>query len=816
MKKNTPKITVAMPFYNAARYLSKSIESVLRQDFGDFELIAYDDGSTDGSYGIAKQYQRRDARIRLYRHSENRGVGFVRNKILYLSRGEYHAPHDADDIMLAGRLSAGTNILNRRPRVGVVFGHALASNEAGKRFVRTLMASETQTAGQKAIKKAGKTAYYPIFQHSTVLFRKQLALSAGGYEASLRAGEDHNLFMRLWGVTDFYALNRYLCIYRLRPTSLTGTCFDTEGNFYIERLWPAISRPLVTVAMPVYNAEPFLCKSIESVLKQDFTDFELLIYDDGATDKSYHIASAYQKIDLRIRLFRGEKNHGVDFSRNKILSLARGRFVALHDADDIMLAGRLKSQAAALKTNPSAGVVFGHALATKPGEKMTASSLPATAKAAKGFCPLKQEGIIQRECRFPSGSAMFQRAAALRVGGFDERLQGRSDTDFFQRLRKQTGFYFLNKFFYIYRRHKHSLTEAYLREAIRERKEKKRQELERERQNKAKRDRKRKRKRRFDKVKKKIVFDLHKWRVEVSSEKKEYLRVVRQYLPYYLERKLRNSNSPKEILKIDVHYRTGRETDLEDEIGEIGKEYFLRDKFCYSKSREGLLTIYLKKDNPRTDAWLYHCCFLSPFHQHFLRVRQCILMHAALVAKNNFGVLIVGGDGAGKSTLAAAFIQAGWRYFSDEHTILCYDKGQVMGLAFANSLGILPKVLKNLPQLKKKLVWNKRLGKFLLNPTNLGADGVGKSCRIERIIFPRFALGKGLSVQALGKAGILSRLLRDEYAIFYSQEPEDQPLLRFHQQTFKALSRQARGQAVVYGENAVGAVVNFSNVEGRE
>ena len=233
MKKNTPKITVAMPFYNAARYLSKSIESVLRQDFGDFELIAYDDGSTDGSYGIAKQYQRRDARIRLYRHSENRGVGFVRNKILYLSRGEYHAPHDADDIMLAGRLSAGTNILNRWPRVGVVFGHALASNEAGKRFVRTLMASETQTAGQKAIKKAGKTAYYPIFQHSTVLFRKQLALSAGGYEASLRAGEDHNLFMRLWGVTDFYALNRYLCIYRLRPTSLTGTCFDTEGNFYI-------------------------------------------------------------------------------------------------------------------------------------------------------------------------------------------------------------------------------------------------------------------------------------------------------------------------------------------------------------------------------------------------------------------------------------------------------------------------------------------------------------------------------------------------------------------------------------------------------
>ena len=90
--------------------------------------------------------------------------------------------------------------------------------------------------------------------------------------------------------------------------------------------------PLVTVLMPVYNAQSYLKEAIDSILNQSHTDFEFLIVDDGSTDESVNIINSYS--DSRIRLIQ-QSNAGVSGALNTGLSLAKGKYIVRFDADDV-------------------------------------------------------------------------------------------------------------------------------------------------------------------------------------------------------------------------------------------------------------------------------------------------------------------------------------------------------------------------------------------------------------------------------------------------------------------------------------------------
>lgn len=91
-----------------------------------------------------------------------------------------------------------------------------------------------------------------------------------------------------------------------------------------------------SVILPVYNSEKYLGKVIKSVLKQSFSDFELIIIDDKSTDSSLEIASSYQKNDNRIRLITKSTNKGVSSARNSGLKIARGEYILFLDSDDVL------------------------------------------------------------------------------------------------------------------------------------------------------------------------------------------------------------------------------------------------------------------------------------------------------------------------------------------------------------------------------------------------------------------------------------------------------------------------------------------------
>ena len=112
----------------------------------------------------------------------------------------------------------------------------------------------------------------------------------------------------------------------------------------------ANNNPKVTVLMPVYNGEKYLREAIDSILNQTFTDFEFLIINDGSTDSSVEIINSYD--DSRIRLIHNEKNLKLVASLNKGMDLARGKYIARMDCDDISLPDRIEKQVIFMDENP--------------------------------------------------------------------------------------------------------------------------------------------------------------------------------------------------------------------------------------------------------------------------------------------------------------------------------------------------------------------------------------------------------------------------------------------------------------------------------
>ena len=100
--------------------------------------------------------------------------------------------------------------------------------------------------------------------------------------------------------------------------------------------------PTVSIIMPVYNAEKYVAQAVESVLKQSFSDFEFLIFDDGCTDKSIEIIQQFK--DKRIQIFSDGKNSGIVKRLNFLIKKSTGQYIARMDADDIWYPEKLEKQ----------------------------------------------------------------------------------------------------------------------------------------------------------------------------------------------------------------------------------------------------------------------------------------------------------------------------------------------------------------------------------------------------------------------------------------------------------------------------------------
>ncbi len=197
-----------MSVYNAARFLPDAVDSILAQDFTDFELLLLDDGSTDGSAQIVEDYARRDPRIRPIIR-ENRGLIVSLNQMLDEARADIVARMDADDIALPQRFTRQMQFLADNPQCGVVGTWCYDIDEDGNQMAYDPGHPVTHDDFLDNIRNGG-----PLLCHPSVMFRRDLVLAQGGYHQAFRHCEDLDLWLRLASVTQIANIPEPLLQYR--------------------------------------------------------------------------------------------------------------------------------------------------------------------------------------------------------------------------------------------------------------------------------------------------------------------------------------------------------------------------------------------------------------------------------------------------------------------------------------------------------------------------------------------------------------------------------------------------------------------------
>ena len=179
-------MSVVIPCYNQARYLSEAIESVLAQSHKDFEIVVIDDGSTDDTSKVAARYPA----VRLIRQ-DNRGLSAARNVGLGRSEGEYVVFLDADDRLLPEALEAGLKCLKANPECAFASGRYRFVAEDGS-FLRRPRERLVDKDSYAALLQRNYIGPPPV-----VVYRRDVLDSVGGFDTSLRGCEDYDTYLRI-------------------------------------------------------------------------------------------------------------------------------------------------------------------------------------------------------------------------------------------------------------------------------------------------------------------------------------------------------------------------------------------------------------------------------------------------------------------------------------------------------------------------------------------------------------------------------------------------------------------------------------------
>ena len=208
------------------------------------------------------------------------------------------------------------------------------------------------------------------------------------------------------------------------------------------------TRPLVSVVMAAKNYARFLPVAVESVLRQTFADWELLVIDDGSSDHTPEAVRPFLA-DRRVRYFRSDRL-GQPRAKNLGIGLSRGEYVAFLDADDAWLPTKLEKQLGMFRQKPDVGVVYSRrSLIDESGAPLAASRPAATPQAAPPRGGVLNEMFVQNFVCF--SSVVVRRSVFAHVGGFEPQWDLAIDYDLWLRVAKHYAFDAVDEELVLYR-----------------------------------------------------------------------------------------------------------------------------------------------------------------------------------------------------------------------------------------------------------------------------------------------------------------------------------------------------------------------------
>lgn len=212
-----PRVSVLMVARNAAAWVGEALESLLTQSFGDFELLIYDDGSTDGSLDELERVAGRDPRVRLQR-GEARGLTAWLRRGVEEARGELVARMDADDVCHPERLERQVAFLDAHPECVALGSDAVLVDPECRPIRRLGVRLVHEEIEAELLAGRGDALLHP-----TSVFRREHALAVGSYRTCYRVSQCLDLFLRLGERGRLANLPQPLLRYRQHPGKVSGS-----------------------------------------------------------------------------------------------------------------------------------------------------------------------------------------------------------------------------------------------------------------------------------------------------------------------------------------------------------------------------------------------------------------------------------------------------------------------------------------------------------------------------------------------------------------------------------------------------------------
>jgi len=428
-----------MPVFNGARYISGAIDSILTQDYQDFEFIVVDDGSTDQTSIMLSSIK--DPRLKVITHKNNMGIVTSLNDGVRASKGKYIARMDSDDLSDPKRFSIQVDYLDRHRDCAAVGSFVRLIDPAGK----TLYTIEQPTR-DLAIKR--HLLQDSCLAHGSVMMRKSAIAEVGLYSDSSDVvhAEDYDLFVRFAAKYKLANVPEYLYTRIEHDHSISHIHSKTQqqsARHISQKAQESIGIPnksKFSILMPTYNKAKYIKEAIESALAQSYINWELVIIDDGSTDNTENIVKPYLK-DRRIIYLKNPLNIGKARTRNRLVKESLADIFGELDSDDALTPEAIEVMVKAHEKNNNCGLIYSQF--SFCNEKLIEQGV--------GFCRDGENGETNLHNHYASAFRTYKRSLYDKTSGFDVTLPGSEDIDLIYKMEEVAPIHFVDKVLYHYR-----------------------------------------------------------------------------------------------------------------------------------------------------------------------------------------------------------------------------------------------------------------------------------------------------------------------------------------------------------------------------
>jgi glycosyltransferase involved in cell wall biosynthesis len=218
-------LSVLIPNYNHAHYISEALDAILTQSYPPFEIIIIDDDSTDNSFKILEGYAQKYSSIKVYRNDHNMGVNFNMTRLLELAKGDYVYSAAADDKILPGFFEKSMNLLSHHPEAGLSSTLSLCIDENGKShgvyYTPVVSNKECFIPPNKTLPLLQKHGSW--IQGNTTIYKRSALIDSGGYIPELHAFSDGFIHMVIAAKYGVCYIPEPLAAWRILETSYSAT-----------------------------------------------------------------------------------------------------------------------------------------------------------------------------------------------------------------------------------------------------------------------------------------------------------------------------------------------------------------------------------------------------------------------------------------------------------------------------------------------------------------------------------------------------------------------------------------------------------------